>query len=299
MDTATKNLLLAPFNLLYKISPKTELRLLFRLKQGYSLNLKNPQTFNEKLQWIKLYDKNPLMPKCVDKYTVREYVESVGCGEILNELLWQGFNPDDIPFDKLPNKFVIKVTHGSTFNIICTDKSKLDQEKTKAQLKKWLKAKFLPCYGEWFYGVEKPRVIVEKYLEDKAHKGDLFDYKVFCFNGEPKIVDVHCGRFSEHKRNIYDLDWNLQKEVYFKYDHFDDMKKPKELKKVLEYARKLSSKFHHVRVDFFIVNGKVIFGELTFTNGAGLDKIKPYEFDKKMGSWLKLPLSKRNSGHEE
>lgn len=292
METHKKNLVLLPFNILYKISPKLELKLLFRLKQGYSLNLKNPKTFNEKLQWIKLYDRNPLMPKCVDKYTVRDYVKSVGCEEILNELYWEGFNPEDIPYDALPNQFVIKVTHGSTFNIIVTDKSKLDKKDVVNKCNTWLKEKFLPCYGEWFYGIEKPRIIIEKYLEDEKIKGELLDYKVFCFNGEPKLVDVHCGRFGEHKRNIYDLDWNLLEDVYFKYDHFDGIEKPKELEKVLEYARKLSANFHHVRVDFFIVNGEVYFGELTFTNGAGLDKIKPYEFDLKMGEWLKLPIKK-------
>ena len=107
MDTLKKRIILTPFNILYKISPKLELKLLFRIKQGYKLNLKNPKTFNEKLQWIKLYDKNPLMPKCVDKYTVREYVKNMGCEDILNELLWEGFNPEEIPFDILPDKFVI------------------------------------------------------------------------------------------------------------------------------------------------------------------------------------------------
>lgn len=290
MNTTTKNLLLAPLNLLYKISPKTELKLLFKLKQGYSLNLKNPQTFNEKLQWIKLYDKNPLMPKCVDKYTVREYVESVGCGEILNELLWQGFNPDDIPFDKLPNKFVIKVTHGSTFNIICTDKSKLDQEKTKAQLKKWLKAKFLPCYGEWFYGVEKPRIIIEKYIESK---NGIKDYKVFCFNGKPKCIGVYSDRQINGKprQELYNLNWELIKEHTGNYDLPKTLTpRPEVLEQLLDYSKKLSKDFKHVRVDFFIEDGKIYFGELTFTSSAGFGKFSSETFAKKMGSWLKLPI---------
>lgn len=292
MDTHKKNIIMLPFNFLYRISPRFELGLLFRLKQGYSLNLNNPKTFNEKLQWIKLNDRNPLMPKCVDKYTVRDYVKSVGCEEILNDLYWEGFHPEDIPYDTLPNRFVIKVTHGSTFNIIVTDKSKLDKNEVIRKCNIWLKEKFLPCYGEWFYGIEKPRIIVEKYLEDQKVKGELLDYKIFCFNGEPKLVDVHCGRFGNHKRNIYDLEWNMLDDVYFKYDHFDGIEKPKELEKALEYARKLSANFNHVRVDFFIVNGKIYFGELTFTNGAGFDKIRPLEFDLKMGDWLKLPNKK-------
>ena len=287
VTTTLKNVLLFPFNILYKISPEADLKILFRIKQGYKLNIKKPKTYNEKLQWIKLHDKNPLMPKCVDKYKVREYVESKGCKEILNELIWEGFNPDDIPYSELPNKFVIKVTHGSTFNIICTDKSKLNINETNAKLKKWLKAKFIPCYGEWFYGKEKPRIIIEKYLDD-GHNGDLYDYKVFCFNGKAKLVDVHCGRFGEHKRNIYDLNWEFLKDVYFKYNHFEGIEKPKELDSLIRYAEILSKDFYHARVDFYIVNGKIIFGELTFTNGAGFDTIKPYDFDLKMGEWLNL-----------
>lgn len=287
MDIHKKNVIMTPFNILYKISPSLELKLLFKIKQGYNLNLKYPKTYNEKLQWIKLYDKNPLMPKCVDKYTVREYIKNIGCEEILNELYWEGFNPNDIPFDTLPKQFVIKVTHGSTYNIIVSDKSQINKEEVISKCKNWLNEKFIPCYGEWFYGVEKPRIIVEKYLDD-GHSGDLYDYKVFCFNGKAKLIDVHCGRFGEHKRNIYDLDWKFLKDVHFKYNHFDGIDKPKQLKQLIKYAEKISSNFLHARVDFYIVKGKVIFGEITFTNGAGFDHITPYEFDLKMGEWLKL-----------
>ena len=291
MNTVTKNLLLSPFNLLYRIAPTTELKVMFRIKQGYKLNLKNPKTYNEKLQWIKLYDKNEWMPKCCDKYTVREYVEKVGCSEILNTLYWHGTNPKEIPYETLPNQFVIKVTHGSTFNIIVKNKSELDIEETNKKLNKWLGAKFIPCYGEWFYGKIQPQIVVEKYLEDDDC-GDLYDYKVFCFNGKAKLIDVHSGRFSTHKRNIYDLDWNLLEDVYFKYEHFDGVRKPSVLNEMIEYAEKLSSEFHHARVDFFIVNNKIYFGEITFTNGAGFDHIKPYSFDRTMGDWLELPIKR-------
>lgn len=288
MNTVTKNIVLAPFNILYKIAPALELKLMFKLKQGYSLNLKNPKTYNEKLQWIKLYDKNEWMPKCCDKYAVREYIEKMGCTELLNTLYWHGTNPDNIPYDDLPDKFVIKVTHGSTFNIIVTDKSKLNKDEAKKKLQKWLKTKFIPCYGEWFYGKIPPQIIVEQFLED-GHGNDLYDYKVFCFNGKAKLVDVHCGRFGTHKRNIYDMNWDLQK-VNFKYDNFDGVEKPEVFDELIEKAELLSSIFHHARVDFFIVNKKIYFGEITFTNGAGFDRITPYEFDEKMGNWLKLPI---------
>ena len=253
------------------------------------LGIKNPQTYNEKLQWIKLYDQNPLMPKCCDKYTVRSYIEKIGCADILNGLIWEGFNPEDIPFDKLPKRCVIKVTHGSTFNIICKDIKKLKREEVIQKCKRWLKAKFIPCYGEWFYGVERPRVIVEEFLDDGSGKG-LIDYKVFCFNGKAKIIDVHTGRYSEHKRNVYDVNWNKREEVYLKYPHDKWMNKPEVLDQLIAYAEKISSKFHHARVDFYIVNNRIYFGEITFTNGAGFDHIKPYEFDLEMGSYLKLPI---------
>lgn len=290
MNNATKNVILAPFNIIYKINPKKELEFLYKLKTGQKLDLENPITFNDKLNWIKLYDKNPLMPKCSDKYTVREYVESCGCGEILNELIWEGFDPSKIPYENLPKQFVIKATHGSGMNLIVINKDELNVNKTIVKLAKWLKAKYLPCYGEWFYDVVKPRIIVEKFLTDDNNSVPV-DYKVFCFNGIPKFIDVHTSRFSDHKRNLYDLDWNLMKDksIGYKNDASAYIEKPKQLEQLLEYAKKLSSNFTHARVDFYISNEKIYFGEITFTNGAGFSKITPYEFNKEMGGWLTLP----------
>ncbi len=289
MKTDTKNMILAPFNLLYKISPELELKLLFRIKQGYRLNLKNPKTYNEKIQWIKLYDKNPLMPKCVDKYTVREYVKSKGLENILNDLLWEGFEPEDIPFEELPNKFVIKVTHGSTFNIICTDKSKLDVKESILKLKKWLNEKFLPCYGEWFYGIEKPRIIIEKFIESEE---GLKDYKVFCFNGKPEYVAVYSDRQKNNGvpcQEIYDTDWNLIKEHTNHYELPESFTgKPKYFDNLLKYAEILSKDFKHARVDFFIEKDKIYFGEITFTSSAGFGKFSSRGFAEKMGSYIKI-----------
>lgn len=282
-------MILAPFNLLYKISPELELKLLFRIKQGYRLNLKNPKTYNEKIQWIKLYDKNPLMPKCVDKYTVREYVKSKGLENILNDLLWEGFEPEDIPFEELPNKFVIKVTHGSTFNIICTDKSKLDVKESILKLKKWLNEKFLPCYGEWFYGIEKPRIIIEKFIESEE---GLKDYKVFCFNGKPEYVAVYSDRQKNNGvpcQEIYDTDWNLIKEHTNHYELPESFTgKPKYFDNLLKYAEILSKDFKHARVDFFIEKDKIYFGEITFTSSAGFGKFSSRGFAEKMGSYIKI-----------
>ena len=293
MNNIFKNIILSPFNLIYKVNPELNLKLLYRLKTGYKLNLENPITYNEKLQWIKLYEKNQLMPKCCDKYSVRDYVEKCGCGEILNELYWSGFNPEDIPFDLLPERFVIKVTHGSTFNIICKNKNELDRKKTIKILKKWLKEKFLPCYGEWFYGIEKPRIIIERYLED-SKSGELRDYKVFCFNGKAKYIRVDSGRFTKnHCKDIYDDKWNIQKNFQMGYKNSNIIfPKPKCLNEMLIFAESLSKEFLHARVDFYIVEDKIIFGEITFTNGAGFDRIKPFEFEVKMGELIKLPYKR-------
>ena len=287
MDTIKKRIILTPLNILYRISPKTELELLFRLKQGYKLNLNEPKTFNEKIQWIKLYDKNPLMPKCVDKFTVREYVKDKGCEELLNELLWEGFNPEDIPFELLPNKFVIKVTHGSTFNIICTNKEELDIEESKKKLKKWLKEKFIPCYGEWFYGVEKPRIIIEKYIESKD---GLNDYKVFCFNGEPQYIAVYSSRQKNNGKpcqEIYDLNWNLINEHTNNYKLPNKLtSKPERFSELIKYAKILSKDFKHARIDFFIEKNKLYFGEITFTSSAGFGKFSSRDFEEEMGNTL-------------
>lgn len=288
MNNLIKNVVLSPFNLLYKVSPSICLKLLFRLKQGYKLNLKEPVTYNEKLQWVKLYDRNSLMPICCDKFRVREYVSDKGCGELLNELYWEGFDPEDIPFDILPNKFVIKVTHGSTFNIICKDKNNFDRKVAVKKCKKWLKAKFLPCYGEWFYGIEKPRVIVEKFIESDDGE-QLRDYKVFCFNGRAKYIRVDSDRFTCHKANVFTDKWELLPEFKMGFENSDyTFSKPAQLEKMLEYAEKLSSDFLHARIDFYIAQGRLWFGEITFTNGAGFDKFSK-ECDLALGKCFKLP----------
>ena len=288
MDTRIKNLILSPLNLLYRYSPELALKVVFKLKNGYKLNLRNPVTYNAKLQWIKLYDKDPNMPICADKFAVRQYVKNRGCEEILNDLIWEGFDPLDIPFESLPNQFVIKVTHGSGFNIICTDKKKLSIPKTLRKLNNWLKAEFIPAYGEWFYGQIKPRIIIERFLSDEDGAVPS-DYKVMCFHGQPKFIVVDTDRFINHKRNIYDVHWNLLEGYKMGFPNDIQLEKPKQLKLLLEYSRKLSSEFKHARIDLFVVDDRVYFGEITFTNGAGFDKITPHSFDVEMGDLIRLP----------
>lgn len=290
MDNRLKRIILTPFNLLYRISPELTLKMLFRLKRGEKLHLNNPKTYNEKLQWLKLNDKNPLLPCCCDKYTVRSYLEEKGCAEILNDLYWCGKRPEDIPFDALPEQFVIKVTHGSAFNIICKNKSALNRSKTIHTLRCWLTEKYLPCYGEWFYGQVEPSVIVERYLEDDGEDG-LMDYKVYCFHGEPRMVSVDHGRFTgQHFKDIYTLDWNLRRDYRMASPCSNiPMPKPGCLDEILQYSRILSEDFMHVRVDFYIIENRPVFGELTFINGAGFNPICPREFELEMGNWLKAP----------
>lgn len=278
-----------PFNALYKISPELVLKILFRFKQGYPLNLKEPKTYNEKLQWIKLYDKNEWIPKCCDKYTVRRYVEEQGCGKLLNHLIWQGFAPEEIPFENLPKKYVIKITHGSTFNIIQDGHLLVTPEEIIKKCRKWLKAKFLPCYGEWFYGIERPRIIIEDLIE--SHDDEpLKDYKVFCFNGVPRLIGIDSDRSTAHKKDLYDTQWRKIPNAKMKYPNSDKvLPKPKCLSELLNYAAILSRPFTHARVDFYIVDEKIYFGEITFTPGAGFDRFSPHELDLLMGSWLQLP----------
>jgi len=290
MNYYLKNFILFPLNVLYTISPESALKTLFKLKTKYSLNLEKPVTFNEKLQWVKLNYKHPLLTKLVDKYHVREYIGKKA-PEILTELYWEGFEPADIPWDTLPDRFVIKVTHGSGFNIICKDKSKLDKAQCEKNLKHWLKSKFLRCYGEWFYGVEKPRIIIEEFL-DAGDNAVPEDYKVFCFDGEPKYIIVDTDRFNGHKRNVYDLDWKFKNGVTLDFPNDVPIKKPERLDELLRYASVLSEGFPHVRVDLYIVGEKIYFGEMTFTNGAGFDRILPYEFDVELGSYFRLPERK-------
>lgn len=293
MNIQLKKLLLLPFNALYQISPKAELSLLYRLKCKSKLNWDAPKTYLEKLNWMKLYYRDELMPKCADKFLARSYIEEKGYGEHLPELLWEGFDPEQIPFDELPDAFVIKSTTGSGNNIICTDKSDLDRKKTVKQLKKWLKEKYLPCYGEWHYEHIVPRIVIEEYICDGEHFVPI-DYKMFCFNGLPDkvgCVAVDMGRYVDHRRNIYDADFQFLPDVSFDFerDYTANIQRPLMYEKMREIARDLAEPFPHLRVDFFVIGERFYIGELTFFNGAGFDMIAPASYNVQMGDWIVLP----------
>lgn len=296
MNKTLKRVFLSPLNILYKLSPKITLKLLFQIKQGSKLNLHTPKTFNEKINWLKLFYRNELMPICADKYSVRKYVEDCDCSELLTKLYWQGFNAKDIPFDELPNQFVVKVTHGSGMNIICKSKSELNIDEAINKLNKWLNIKYIPCYGEWFYGIVKPRIIIEEYIGEENGSGVPEDYKMFYFNdfnGKPGIsfTAIDIGRFSNHTRNVYDNNWNQMTDVYLNWpiNSQKSYEKPGQYERMVNLAMKLAKPFPHARIDFYVINEKIYFGEITFTDNAGFGKIKPNVFHEKMGSWIKLP----------
>lgn len=272
------------------IPDKTMVKLQYRIKTGRKLNLKNPQRYTEKLQWYKLNYRNPLMTKCADKYTVREYIESKGLGHILNELYGVYDNVNEIDFDKLPNKFVLKTTNDSDTNIFCKDKANSDLEEIKKKMDKKMKERAqIPLAREWAYNNSKRRIICEKLLEDKDTKDNsINDYKFLCFNGKPEFIVYDVDRYLGHKRNFYDTTWKYLN-ISSDCPNFGDIvERPEKLKEMLEIAKILSEDFPAVRVDLYCIQNKIYFGELTFYPWSGYVKFEPDEFDFILGEKFNL-----------
>jgi len=252
-------------------------------------NLKNPQTFNEKLNWLKLHSKNPLYTQLVDKYAVKEWIgkQNIGIKLIPTLGIWDDF--DSIDFEKLPNQFVLKCTHDSGGLIICKNKKKLDRHSARLKIEKCLKQNFFYRGREYPYKHVKPRIIAEQYMVDESGT-ELKDYKFFCFNGEPKMFFVASDRPFATKFDFFDLDFN---HLPFHNGHpwaVKPINKPEHFEEMIEYARKLSKGFPHVRIDFYNINGDIYFGEMTFFHNSGFVSFEPQEWDYKIGEWLKLPL---------
>lgn len=273
--------------LLSFIPDKAMVKMQYRIKFGRWPDLKNPKRFTEKIQLYKLYYRNPLMTVCSDKYTVRKYLEDKGLGHILPKSYGAFTNGNDIDFSKLPDRFVIKTNDGGGGNniIICKDKSQLDIPETITKVNSWLNIKNINPGREWCYtGIPKSMILVEEYLENKEDpEGGIEDYKFYCFDGKPFVLQYDAARYTSHKRNFYDMDWNDIKVISGcppvdhevpKPDNFEDMKR---------LASSLSEGFPHVRVDFYSVNGKVYFGELTFYTAAGYCSFDPDSFDEALG----------------
>jgi len=272
----------------YCLSPELAIKLEFKRNAGYWPDLKNPKTFNEKLTWMKLYGDFDVLGRCVDKYTVREYIKEKGLEKLLVNLYGVYDNPDDIDFEKLPEKFVLKVVHGCGYNILCKDKSALDIEKTRRQLKQWQKESYFKKSLEKQYKNVKPRIICEEFIETQDGKPPS-DYKIFCFNGEPSLIYFVTDRcVNDAKVDFYDKDWNDTPIVQKNPKSGIKRPRPKQLDEMYEYARKLSEDFPVVRVDFYNENGKIYFGELTFTHYSGNVRFKTAEWDRKLGDMIDM-----------
>lgn len=255
------------------------------------LNLKNPQTYNEKLNWLKLYDHNPLYTTLVDKYLVKDYVaERIGKEHIIPTLgHWDSF--DEIDFDKLPNQFVLKTNHDSGGVVICKDKATFDKKAAKKKLMKSLKHDYYRFSKEWPYKNVKRQILAEQYMEDESGF-ELKDYKWFCFDGDPKALYIGSDRQVkevETKFDFFDADFKHLPIVNGHPNAILPISKPNGFEKMKELARILSNGLPHVRIDFYDVNGQIYFGEMTFYHNSGFSVFEPDSWDKTFGSWIKLP----------
>lgn len=279
----------------YCVTDKQLVTRKFKKYTGREVVLDAPIKYNDKLQWLKLYWRDPKATLCADKYEVRKIVEATIGAQYLNDLIGVYNRVEDIDLDRLPNSFVLKGTHGSGFNIICKNKKDLDWPKAQKQMRHWLKRNYHWSKREWVYKEIKPRIVCEKYLEE-MDVGELRDYKIFCFNGEPKVIEVDFDRFIAHKRNIYDLDWHLLKgEIKYPSDPNYIVERPEKLEEMLALSRVLAQGFPHVRVDFYIVEDQLYFGELTFFHESGTGAFKPEAFEIEMGNWIELPKRKHRN----
>lgn len=271
------------------------LKLLYRIRVGKKLDLENPQTFNEKLQWLKLYDRRDIYTTFADKYECKRYVSSIIGDEYVNEIygVWDRF--EDIDFDALPDRFVLKVTHDSGGVVICRDKSSFDKKAAARKLKRRLRFNYYWVGREWQYKNVKPRIMAERYMEDYDGGMDLTDYKIHCYGGEPRIIQVIYNRFDKDgmRNDHYTLDWDkldLVRGHYSKSDHV--LERPEQMDEMLEIARKLCQGIPYIRVDLYLAKGKIYFGELTLFPASGMNPFTPSSYDDLFGSWIKLPEKK-------
>ncbi len=265
------------------------LKLTYRLIFGKKLNLDNPMSFNEKLQWLKINDRDSKYTQMVDKYAAKEYVASIiGEQHIIPTIgVWDSF--EDIDFDELPLQFVLKTTHDSGSVIVCKNKNELNLKETKQKLKNSLKRKYFWYWREWPYKNVPNRILAEKYMEDQKFSECLNVYKIFCFNGVPKIFQViQNDKTREETIDYFDTDWNLL-DLKQNYPNSEKaLPKPEKLEEMLNIARQLSDGHPFLRVDLYEINGNVYFSELTFFSDAGNAKFEPEEWDYTLGSWITL-----------
>ncbi|MCP8970121.1 ATP-grasp fold amidoligase family protein [Ectobacillus ponti] len=264
----------------------TALKKKFKRIHGYDLDLKNPKSLNEKIQWIKLYGTADRFSVYVDKYLVRQFVEERIGGHYLIPLIGVFDDVNQIRMDSLPDSFVLKANHGSSWNILVKEKRNFNWEAKKKRVRSWLQTDFGKKTGEPNYNNIQPKIIIEEFIKDPT--GDLKDYKIFCFHGEPKFIQVDGNRFTSHKRDLYDLNWD-RIPVQWRYPNLKEpVSKPQRLNELLDIARQLSADFAFVRVDLYYTNEQIFFGELTFTPGSGLEAFSPGSYDEVFGQLLSL-----------
>lgn len=273
------------------MSDEEYLKKMYKQLTGKKLNLENPKTFNEKLQWLKLHNRKPEYSQMVDKYGAKQYVaEKMGEEYIIPTLgVWENF--DDIDFDALPEQFVLKCTHDSGGLVICKDKSKLDIEAAKKKINRSMKRNFYLFGREWPYKNVKPRIIAEKFMSDLGNEEGLVEYKFFCFNGEVKIILV-CkgGAHGNGRTNDYcDLQLNRYPFTSLYPNSEGEVTRPEELPELIAFAEKLSAGIPQVRIDTYLAGGKIYFGEMTFFHNSGFCTFNPEEWDAKIGEWIVLP----------
>lgn len=280
---------------------KLYLTLLFRCKMGYWIDWKNPKTFSEKLQWLKLYDRKPEYTTMVDKFAVKEYVANLIGEEYIIPTLGVWDTPEDINWDELPNQFVLKTTHGggNTGVVICKDKVTFDKKSAIEKLNRSLKSCIFKSYREWPYKNVKRRIIAEQYMEDRESE-DLIDYKFYCFNGEPIYCQVIRDRRSKETIDFYDVDWNHMSFVGLNpiaenslvsivKNGITQVVKPYKLEDMLSICSKVASQIPFVRVDLYSIQSKVYMGEITFYPASGLGVFTPKEWNDKLGKFISLP----------
>lgn len=279
-------------NFFFWVNDKTFLKAKYRLIMKKKLDLNNPKTFNEKLQWLKLYDRNPNYTKMVDKWEAKEYVSNIIGDKYIIPTLGIYNNYNEIDFEKLPKQFVIKPTHTSGNIFICEDKEQIDYRELRKKINKWLKRKYYYFHREWPYKNIKPRIIIEKYMQDRV-QDELKDYKFFCFNGKVKLILVCSERSVKLKKTWFDVDWKILDLKEGNCDIDKTIEKPVNLELMVKFAEKLAKKIPFVRIDFYEIQEKVYFGEITFFPNSGYEKFIPEKYDRILGNMLELPKEKR------
>lgn len=275
-----------------KLPDQLYLKMMYQVKLGKKCNLSTPETFNEKLNWLKLHDRQDQYTLMADKFEVRSYVKEILGEEYLIPLIGLWSKAEDIEFDKLPDQFVLKCTHDSASVIICKDKRNFDEKAAIEKLNQSLATNYFYASREWPYKNIVPRIIAEQYMVDESNT-ELKDYKIYNFNGEPMLIQVDFGRFSHHQRNLYTIDWEyIDEEIEYPRNPDIVINKPDNLDEMLQFARLLSKGIPSVRTDFYSINGKTYFGEITFYQEGGFAHFSSGEFEKKLGELISLPIDR-------